>query len=124
MQEPRWSSEEFGTDRLRAGRFRAHLPTPRIAGDAVTFDPSSQQPSGQQPPQYGQPPHGQRQFGQQPFGQQPFGQQPYGQPQSGTTVMAILGLVFAFVFPLVGLILSIIVRVRSSAPVSAAAGWP
>ena len=106
MQEPRWSSEEFGTDRLRAGRFRAHLPTPRIAGDAVTFDPSSQQPSGQQPPQYGQQPP------------------QYGQPQSGTSVMALLGLVFAFVFPLVGLILSIIARVRSSAPVSAAAGWP
>jgi len=72
----------------------------------VTFDPSSQQPSGQQPPQYGQQPP------------------QYGQPQSGTSVMAILGLVFAFVFPLVGLILSIIARVRSSAPVSAAAGWP
>jgi len=56
----------------------------------VTFDPSSQRPCGQQPPQYGQ--------------------QPYGQPQSGTSVMAILGLVFAFVFPLVGLILSIIAR--------------
>ncbi len=72
----------------------------------MTFDPSSQQPSGQQPPQYGQQPP------------------QYGQPQSGTSVMAILGLVFAFVFPLVGLILSIIARVRSSAPVSAAAGWP
>jgi len=74
----------------------------------VTFDPSSQQSSGQQPPQYGQ---------------QPYGRPQSGQPQSGTSVMAILGLVFAFVFPLVGLILSIITRVRSSAPVSAAAGW-
>lgn len=43
--------------------------------------------------------------GQQPFGQQPFGQQPYGQPAK-TNTMAILGLVFAFVFSPLGIVFS------------------
>jgi len=75
--------------------------------------PSSGQPYGQQypPPTSGQPyapqPYGQQPYGQQPYGQQPYGQQPpYGQPGYGqpyapgpsTNTMAILALVFAFVF--------------------------
>jgi hypothetical protein len=74
--------------------------------------PSSGQPYGQQPPyaapssgqpQYGQPQYGQPQYGQQPgYGQPPYGQPGYAQPgyagQAPTNTMAILSLVFAFVF--------------------------
>ncbi|BFU42206.1 DUF4190 domain-containing protein [Krasilnikovia sp. MM14-A1004] len=62
--------------------------------------PTSSQPYppqayGQQP-QYGQQPYGQPQYGQQPYGAQPYAQ-PYAAGQS-TNTMAILALVFAFVF--------------------------
>jgi hypothetical protein len=79
--------------------------------------PSSGQPYGQPPPyaptsgqpQYGQPQYGQPAYGQPPaYGQQPgYGQPQYGQPgygqpayggQAPTNTMAILSLVFAFVF--------------------------
>jgi hypothetical protein len=43
--------------------------------------------------------------GQEPYGQQPYGQQPYGQPAK-TNTMAILGLVFAFVFSPLGIVFS------------------
>ena len=63
--------------------------------------PSSGQPYGQQPP-YGAPssgqPYGQPQYGQQQPGYgQPYAQQPYSAP-APTNTMAILALVFAFVF--------------------------
>ena len=58
--------------------------------------PASGQPYGQQPPPYGAPASG------QPYGQQPGYGQPYAQPgyapQPATNTMAILALVFAFVF--------------------------
>jgi hypothetical protein len=77
--------------------------------------PSSGLPYGQQPP-YGQgqqPPFGQEPYGQQPYGQeQPYGQPGYGQqpgygtpgygqpwgPVAPTNTLAILALVFAFIF--------------------------
>ena len=62
--------------------------------------PSSGQPYGQQPP-YGAPssgqPYGQQQYGQQPGYGQPYAQQPYP-TAAPTNTMAILALVFAFVF--------------------------
>jgi Domain of unknown function (DUF4190) len=64
--------------------------------------PASGQPYGQQPP-YGTPtpasgqPYGQPQYGQQPGYGQAYAQQPYT-PQPPTNTMAILSLVFAFVF--------------------------
>jgi hypothetical protein len=62
--------------------------------------PSSGQPYGQPPP-YGAPssgqPYGQPQYGQQPGYGQPYAQQPY-MAQAPTNTMAILSLVFAFVF--------------------------
>jgi len=82
-----------------------------------------QQGYGQQP--YGQPSYDQNAYGQQayaqpqPYGQQPgydqygnpygYGQQGYGYPQPAyaaapTNTMAILGLVFAFVFPPLGVV--------------------
>jgi hypothetical protein len=69
-------------------------------------DPYAQQQQQQQPGPYGSPaaPYGsQPQYGQQaPYGQQPaYGQPQYGgyAPQAaGTNTMAILALVFAFVF--------------------------
>lgn len=69
--------------------------------------PSSGQPYGQQPP-YGAPssgqPYGQQQFGQPGYGQ-PYAQQPYGQMPAPTNTMAILSLVFAFVFAPAGIVL-------------------
>ncbi|MDZ5441805.1 DUF4190 domain-containing protein [Micromonospora sp. 4G57] len=77
-----------------------------------------QPPSPYEPPSYGQPPH------HDPYGQQPqWGQQPpyapqppygqYGPPPGGggggggggTNVMAVLSLVFAFVFAPAGIVL-------------------
>ncbi|MET0494007.1 MAG: DUF4190 domain-containing protein [Actinoplanes sp.] len=64
--------------------------------------PASGQPYGQQPP-YGAPssgqPYGQPQYGQQPGYGQPYAQQPYMPSAAPTNTMAILSLVFAFVFP-------------------------
>lgn len=68
----------------------------------MTFDPSSQPSSGGEPP-YGQQP---AQYGQrQPYGQQPS---PYG--QRGTNTMAVLALVFAFVFWPLGIVFGFIAR--------------
>ena len=54
--------------------------------------PSSGQPY-QPPPSSGQP------YAQPAYGQQPYGQQPYGYaPVATTNTMAILALVFAFIF--------------------------
>jgi len=66
-------------------------------------------------PQYGQPQYGQPQYGQQQYGQQQYGQQPpYGTPYQatapGTNIMAILSLVFAFVFAPVGIVLGHIAK--------------
>ncbi|WP_433370906.1 DUF4190 domain-containing protein [Actinoplanes sp. CA-142083] len=80
--------------------------------------PSSGQPYGQPPSSgqpYGQPPASDQPYGQQ-YGQQPgYGQQPYGGqpgypqpvyvPVAGTNTMAILALVFAFIFAPVAIIL-------------------
>ena len=88
----------------------------------------SQQPQGQPPqygqpygqpqygqPQYGQPQYGQPQYGQPQYGQQQYGQQPpYGTPYQstppGTNIMAILSLVFAFVFAPAGIVLGHIAK--------------
>jgi hypothetical protein len=71
--------------------------------------PASGQPYGQYPPSsgqpYGQPPYGQ----QQPYGQQPpYGATPYPPgyaPGPSTNTMAILALVFAFIFSPAAIIL-------------------
>jgi hypothetical protein len=70
-------------------------PAQPASGQPAYGQPTSGQPSpyGQQPP-YGQPP---------PYGQSPYGQPGYGQPTyvpvvATTNTMAILALVFAFVF--------------------------
>jgi hypothetical protein len=63
----------------------------------------------QNSPYYGQP-----QYGQQPgYGQQAYGQaytQPYPVAAPGTNVMAILSLVFAFVFAPAGIVLGHIAK--------------
>ena len=68
--------------------------------------PSSGQPSSGQPypPPYGDPSKGQpyaQPYGGQPYGGQPYGGQPYPgyAPVATTNTMAILALVFAFIFP-------------------------
>jgi hypothetical protein len=71
----------------------------------------SSYPPQQQPPSYGQQPQPppyqpQSPYGQPPYGQSPYGQSPYAQPK--TNGLAIAGFVCAFLFSLVGLILSII----------------
>ncbi|MFI7597034.1 DUF4190 domain-containing protein [Actinoplanes sp. NPDC049681] len=68
--------------------------------------PSSGQPYGQQSP-YGVPSSGQpygQQYAQPGYGQ-PYAQPGYGQMPAPTNTMAILSLVFAFVFPLAGIIM-------------------
>ena len=73
--------------------------------------PASGQPyaspaSGQPYQQFGDAgkgqPYGQQAYGQQPYSGAPYGGQPYGQsytPVAPTNTMAILALVFAFIFP-------------------------
>lgn len=79
-----------------------------------TYDPTAY---GQQPydpnayvqqPGYGQQYPGYDAYGQPAYGQYPA-QPAYVQPQ-GTNTMAILALVFAFIFPLLGLIFGIVAR--------------
>lgn len=95
-------------------------------GDRDAPQYGSQQPQGQ-PPQYGQP-YGQQQYGQPQYGQQQYGQPQYGGPQygqygqqpaygtpyqaapPGTNIMAILSLVFAFVFAPAGIVLGHIAK--------------
>jgi hypothetical protein len=73
---------------------------------------------GQQPPAYGQAPSsGQPAYGQQPpaYGQ-PYGAPPpYGPPMyapasAATNTLAILSLVFAFVFPIAGIVMGHLAR--------------
>ena len=82
---------------------------------------SSGQPAYGQPPSSGQPGYGQPGYGQPGYGQpgfdqsaaygkSPYGAQPgYGQPMyapvATTNTLAILALVFAFVFPLAAIVL-------------------
>ncbi|MEV4636119.1 DUF4190 domain-containing protein [Actinoplanes sp. NPDC049548] len=70
--------------------------------------PSSGQPYGQPPP-YGAPSSGQPYGQQSPYAQpgygQPYAQPGYGQMPAPTNTMAILSLVFAFVFPLAGIVM-------------------
>jgi hypothetical protein len=64
--------------------------------------------------QYGDAQYGQPQYGQAGYGQQAHGQQAYGQPYPaaapGTNLMAILSLVFAFVFSPAGIVLGHIAK--------------
>ncbi|NUR71256.1 MAG: DUF4190 domain-containing protein [Hamadaea sp.] len=68
-------------------------------------DPYGQQPQQPQPDPYNPyaapgSPAAPQQYGQQPqpYSAQPYAQQPYAQPSAPTNTMAILSLVFAFVF--------------------------
>jgi hypothetical protein len=112
-------------------------PTDPSSGAPYGQQPSSGAPHNQPPPAYGQQPssgapydqpppaYGQQPppaYGQQPppaYGQQPdpytaaqYGQQPqyYAQPSRGMNVMAILSLIFAFVFAPVGIVLGHIAK--------------
>jgi hypothetical protein len=66
-------------------------------------DPYAQQPPANDP--YGTPPP-QSPYGQQPYGQPGYGYQPYGMVPAAppTNTMAILSLVFAFVFSPLGIV--------------------
>jgi hypothetical protein len=102
---------------------------PPTSGQPSPFDQSSpygppaglKQPDGygQQPgygqPGYGQPGHGQSPYGAAgPYGAGPYGQAGYGQPfvpvVATTNTMAILSLVFAFVFPPAGIVMGHVSR--------------
>ena len=95
----------------------------------MTYPPPSGQPDpyGQQPSSGGSDPYGQSYGGYQdpyaapgspaagaPYGQQPYAQQgypQYGAPAApGTNIMAILSLIFAFVFAPVGIVLGHIAK--------------
>ncbi|XVU24901.1 DUF4190 domain-containing protein [Actinoplanes sp. CA-054009] len=76
------------------------------------YDPTSGQPYGAQPssgqPYSGQPGYGQPGYGQ-PYGAQPGYGAPY-QPVTSTNTMAILALVFAFVFSPAAIVLGHIAK--------------
>jgi hypothetical protein len=67
-------------------------------------------------PEYGQPQYGQPQYGQPQYGQPQYGQPAYGTPYAapqaapGTNLLAILSLVFAFIVPVVGIVLGHIAK--------------
>jgi hypothetical protein len=76
--------------------------------------PPGQPEYGQQQPQYGQPQSGQPEYGGQP--QYPnFQAQPPAPQQQGTSVLAIVGFILAFVAPLIGFILSFIAIFKTGA---------
>jgi hypothetical protein len=104
----------------------------------MTYPPTSGQPDPNQQPQYGQPsdpnaqpnypysdPYAQQPgspaapYGGQQYGQPQYGQPQYGAPQypaggyaqaPGTNILAILSLVFAFVFSPAGIVLGHIAK--------------
>jgi len=76
--------------------------------------PSSGQPAYGQPPPGDQPPYGQPGYAQQPYGQQPYGAPGYGPTYvpvaTQTNTMAILALVFAFIFAPASIVLGHIAK--------------
>src|SRR4051812_29775084 len=97
-------------------------PDPNQPSQPYGQQPYGQQPYGQQQPTsgapdpyqyadpYGAPASGQP-YGQQAYGQQAYGAAGYGAPYNPTTnVLAILALVFAFVFSPVGIVLGHIAK--------------
>ncbi len=92
-----------------------HDPTTPYSQDPYAAPASGAPSSGQPyppPPTYGDASKGQPQYGQQPFSGQPNGGQPYP-PQyapTGTNTMAILALVFAFVFAPAAIVLGHIAK--------------
>jgi hypothetical protein len=87
-------------------------------GDQNPPQYGSQQPQGQPPqygqpygqPQYGQPQYARPQYGQPQYAQQPGYGTPYQAAPTGTNIMAILSLVFAFVFSPAGIVLGHIAK--------------
>ena len=81
---------------------QSYDPTTPYSQDPYAAPASGAPSSGQpyQPPQYPPPPGSGPPYGAQPaYGQQPYGQQPYGYaPVATPNTMAILALVFAFIF--------------------------
>ena len=99
--------------------------SPPVSGTPTSGSPTSgspyEQPSygqpapyGQQPPVYGQPTYGQAAqpdpYGQQPYSGAPYGGGGYAPATPGTNLMAILSLVFAFVFAPAGIVLGHIAK--------------
>ncbi len=95
-----------------------HDPSSPYAQDPYAAPASGAPSSGQPyPPPYGQPSSGQPYYGQPEAGKAPYSGPPYtGQPQPGygavapTNTMAILSLVFAFVFAPAAIFLGHIAR--------------
>jgi hypothetical protein len=83
------------------GQGQSYDPTAPYSQDPYAAPASGAPSSGQpyQPPQYGPPPGSGQPYAQPAYGQQPYGKQPYGYaPVAATNTMAILALVFAFIF--------------------------
>jgi hypothetical protein len=96
-----------------------HDPSSPYAQDPYAAPASGAPSSGQPyPPPYGQPSSGQPYYGQPDAGKQQFSGPPYtGQPQPGygaavapTNTMAILSLVFAFVFAPAAIVMGHVAR--------------
>jgi len=93
------SQEINGEQRPPSGEDPFAPPT----GDQRSAGSASFGPPGYGPPAGGAPP-----YGQVPGGPPPYGQVPGGPPPVKTNIMAILGLIFAFVFWPAGIVLSIL----------------
>ena len=93
-----------------------HDPTTPYSQDPYAAPASGAPSSGQPyppPPTYGDASKGQPQYGQQPFSGQPYGGQAYPPqyaPTTGTNTMAILALVFAFIFAPAAIVLGHIAK--------------
>ncbi|MCA2213793.1 DUF4190 domain-containing protein [Jidongwangia harbinensis] len=106
-----------------------HDPTSPYAQDPYAAPASGAPSSGQPyPPPYGQPSSGQPYYGQPEAGKSPYSGPPYtGQPQppyggvAPTNTMAILSLVFAFIFAPAAIFLGHIARKQIKA--SGEQGW-
>lgn len=84
-------------------------------GQPMADQPAYGQPTPDQPG-YGQPAYGQPSYGVPAYGQPDYGQPPagYGQPafpaSQKTNTMAILSLIFAFVFSILGVVFGLIAK--------------
>ncbi|WP_284044703.1 DUF4190 domain-containing protein [Paractinoplanes maris] len=101
------SGQPYGSQPASGQPYGQPYGTQPSTGQPYGSQPSTGHPYGSQPSSgqpYGQPPpYGQQDAYKQPYGQQPGYGQPYAPPTTNT--MAILALVFAFIFPPAGIVM-------------------
>lgn len=107
---PQYGQEPYGQPPSEQPAYGQPAYGPPSYGQPAYGEPSSEQPAYGQPA-YGQPAYGQPDYGQPGYGQPPAG---YGQPafpaSQKTNTMAILSLIFAFVFSILGVVFGLIAK--------------